>query len=280
VNNAQRSASTDAATVLYKHAQAEEESAKKIRLDHREADRLTADEAEVRKAETARQQARAFEAKENWQRSVLANRLDADLRRQRDAAIQRDAAWLQSEFPAHTASFQMTCYVGLSVAAKTRFETIIRKAINGMVCKRLVTVPLLWTTSDVHYMHWCVTMPPPLSGMAPVPKRVKASRNFLDVIHSVYTPAGAVEPQEALMAVFQRIIPHARAIFMDNHSPLKILHRNDYIMDKAFVYGTLLLSKWFGPDRFAQGVYGDWPPPGPPAAADPASAPTDVITIP
>ena len=174
----------------------------------------------------------------------------------------------------------MSCYAGLSAGAQAGFEKSIRESIAGNFFKRLVTVPPLWSTNDTHYVNWGQTMPPAWA-IAPVPKRVKASRLFLDVIHSVH-PApvgGAAEPAQALMAIFQRIIPHARYIFTGNHSPLKILDRNAYVMDKAFVYGTLLLSKWLGPKRFEQGVYGDWPPTCPPAAAEPASASTGVITI-
>ena len=32
-----------------------------------------------------------------------------------------------------------------------------------------------------------------------------------------------------------------------------------HVMEKAFVYGIALLSKWIGQDRFPQGIY-SWPP--------------------
>ena len=35
---------------------------------------------------------------------------------------------------------------------------------------------------------------------------------------------------------------------------------NDYVMEKAFVYGIVALSKWLGEKRFPMGVYGKWPP--------------------
>ena len=39
-----------------------------------------------------------------------------------------------------------------------------------------------------------------------------------------------------------------------------MLHLNDYVLEKAFVYGILALSKWLGEKRFVYGVYGNWPP--------------------
>ena len=38
---------------------------------------------------------------------------------------------------------------------------------------------------------------------------------------------------------------------------------NDYVMEKAFVYGIIALSKWLGKEKFPKGVYGTWPPPPP-----------------
>ena len=38
---------------------------------------------------------------------------------------------------------------------------------------------------------------------------------------------------------------------------------NDYILEKAFVYGIVALSKWLGEERYPCGVYGQWPPPFP-----------------
>jgi hypothetical protein len=49
-------------------------------------------------------------------------------------------------------------------------------------------------------------------------------------------------------------------IFLGNYNAARLLHLNDYVFDKAFVYGIVLLSKWIGKERFPQGVYGQWPP--------------------
>ena len=53
-----------------------------------------------------------------------------------------------------------------------------------------------------------------------------------------------------------------RQVLTGNYSPLRLLHINDYVLEKAFVYGIIALSKWLGEDLFAKGVFGQWPPPG------------------
>ena len=66
-------------------------------------------------------------------------------------------------------------------------------------------------------------------------------------------------PADALMAIFNQFLPKHRYIFKDEYGPLRLLQGNDYVMDKAFVYGVIALSKWLGKTIFPQGIY-EWPP--------------------
>jgi len=52
----------------------------------------------------------------------------------------------------------------------------------------------------------------------------------------------------------------ARLIFVGERGPHKLLHVNDYNMDKAFVYAILLLSKLLGQAAFPSGFFDKWPP--------------------
>ena len=45
-----------------------------------------------------------------------------------------------------------------------------------------------------------------------------------------------------------------------------LVHMDDYVLDKAFVCGAIMLSKWLGQDRLPHGVFGFWPPEPPPGA--------------
>ena len=65
----------------------------------------------------------------------------------------------------------------------------------------------------------------------------------------------------------------ARDVFTHAYSPARLLWRNDYIIEKAFVFGVIALSKWLGDARFPQGLYGSWPPRQPVEAAEAPGAP-------
>ena len=62
------------------------------------------------------------------------------------------------------------------------------------------------------------------------------------------------------MRLFELCVPRSSQIFIGSNTPLRILHLNDYVMEKAFVYGWVLLSKWIGKEHLDHGLYGTWPP--------------------
>ena len=85
-------------------------------------------------------------------------------------------------------------------------------------------------------------------------------------------------PSGALKEIFERVFPKAgRAFAQGGLLPLRLLSLNDWVMEKAFVYGIICLSKWMGEEEFPCGVY-TWPPPmpEPPAPARGASRVGDV----
>ena len=55
-----------------------------------------------------------------------------------------------------------------------------------------------------------------------------------------------------------------------------MLHLNDYILEKTFVYANLCLSKWLGKEVSPQGIY-FWPPTAP---ADLYARDSDVVQVP
>ena len=42
--------------------------------------------------------------------------------------------------------------------------------------------------------------------------------------------------------------------------PEYLLADCDYNLDHAFVRAVIAASKWFGPDLFPNGLFGNWPP--------------------
>ena len=94
-------------------------------------------------------------------------------------------------------------------------------------------------------------------------KSVQCGEPFLDIIDR-YAPQGKVKvPQAMLMTLFEQCVPHARKIFAGNFEPMKLLHMNEYVIEKTFVYAMICLSKFLGDEWFPWGVF-VWPPAPPP----------------
>ena len=75
------------------------------------------------------------------------------------------------------------------------------------------------------------------------------------------------EPVAALFALLVACIgSEARTILLGERGPHRLLHVNDYNLDKTFTYAIILLSKILGQDPFPGGFFDQWPPRCPAAA--------------
>ena len=99
---------------------------------------------------------------------------------------------------------------------------------------------------------------------------VRCSSEFqMQVMQRTFPERGAMrEAANTLSQLFISILPLAQRALRqaDTYTPLRILAMNDYVMEKAFVWGVIAFSKWLTPEHFPQGVY-EWPPAQPPSAA-------------
>ena len=66
-----------------------------------------------------------------------------------------------------------------------------------------------------------------------------------------------------LSQLFAKCVPGSLRLINNQFGVLKYLHQNDYVLDKAFVNGILVISKYLGPSVFPQGIH-KWPPDIPP----------------
>ena len=100
--------------------------------------------------------------------------------------------------------------------------------------------------------------------MGGAPRGVRCSLDFQQVVDDE-APQGHFghEPVETLLRLFSACVPFARRVSIGPYSPLRLPHATDYVLEKAFVYGIVALSKWLGEERFPQGVFGQWPPNAP-----------------
>ena len=76
-------------------------------------------------------------------------------------------------------------------------------------------------------------------------------------------PLGTKDAKQTLMALLEKCVPHATKIFTGNYEVSQLLHLNDYVLEKTFVYAIVCLSKWMGEKVFPQGIYGHYPPAAP-----------------
>ena len=85
-----------------------------------------------------------------------------------------------------------------------------------------------------------------------------------------------------LLRIFQGCIPCAEYILGNGPLSCKnLLHMNNYVMEKAFVYGAIALSKWLSKDLLPKGVYGYWPPDPPEEAVqEPSGAAAEAVQEP
>jgi hypothetical protein len=105
---------------------------------------------------------------------------------------------------------------------------------------------------------------------------VRCSKIFAEVIakeltkarHQFNRPLATLNDLAvALMHMFVACVgADARLIFVGERGPHRLLHVNEYNMDKAFVYAMLLLSRILKQQSFPSGFYDTWPP----VCSDPA----------
>ena len=261
---------------VYLKAQAAKslEQAAKRREERRAEDRRAANEDEERKRATAHAQQEAHEAKRACLAQQLANRADLDRRRLAAARAKAVQRWLQTEYAANLARDMIAWYDEyLRPIDRENYKKEVDEMLKSGFFRRLpANIPDLWVPDDTLTFHWG-QMAPPGRGRA---RWVRCSAPFNMVVGTYYPdPWGGRDAAAALLAIFRKCVPSPSQIFGGPASLPHILHINNYNMDKSFVYGAIMLSKWLTIERFPRGVYGVWPPDPPPGAIPLV----DVVTV-
>ena len=256
----QKEASTTIGKELMKKAMDQRADDSKRRRKNLEEKRLQNKTAEETKLAIAETQKRTQEAR-------LAHlKLEIDERRGREkakrAALLHKAQqrWLQTQYPVILAErcFQVMDDSGMRV--KRMWQKEIEDLLCGKTFERPLIVRKLWDTDEHLTRVWAT-----IQGFLPgARKKVRVGIHLQELLEkdAPRTMFG-LDPVHSLERLFKRCVPCANRIFTGNYSPLRMLHLNDYVLEKAFVYGILALSKWLGEKRFVYGVYGKWPPPFP-----------------
>jgi len=253
-----KDSTTDVALLLRKRFREEAAEESKSRRDALKEDLLAAKDMEDSKAKKAKAQQAAEEARCASLQQILVNRRDADARRDAWLLEKAKRRWLQTEYPSKLAYTCMHSYMGRTIAAKNNFQDFIKQQLAMRVFERQVLFKDLWDSDKLLTIDFSVVASP----FGGPPRHVRCSLPLLEVIEKVGKKS--MSPDHDAVATLQtlwgRCVPESGRIFTAAYTPLRLLHYNDYVMEKTFVYGILALSKWLGSKAFPAGIYGQWPP--------------------
>ena len=145
----------------------------------------------------------------------------------------------------------------MTAGAKTNFEREVKRLLGTHTLKRQLFIKDLWESDSSFTLAWSNI--PPFTGGPP--RTVRCGLPFQELVdEKAPRTAFAQDPVHTLFLLFSACVPCARRVFTDAYTSLRLLHVNDYVLEKTFVYGIVALSNWLGRDRFPYGVYGQWPP--------------------
>lgn len=235
---------------------------RKAHRDRQADDQLAAKDLEELKVRRAEIEKATAEARLANLRQALANRLDAQARKERDVVDRSFRMWLQTQYPAIVARRCFRIMRGRTPRQKEACKWVFSKRIRDKTFRRQVFVKDLWVSDPAFTQNWAQAASPFSAGQQRV---VRCGVCFQQVVNDVHPQAhGGHVPVETLFKLFEACGVHrAREIFENAYSPLRMLDANDYVLEKAFLFGIICVSKWLSQDEFPQGVFGDWPPPLP-----------------
>ena len=259
-------AKTKTAHILMERGEAiraEEAKRRRVQQDIEKEDRM---DEEERKIQRANAQKAAHEAK------LAATVQEAALRKQQCAdrhfaAVKRaHERWLQTEFPVQLAERCIDAMKKLPRPERETLQKDIENMLQSNVFQRSLRVPFLWEP-DTHLTYPWAQVAPPAEVGTRKPRIVRCGMQFQELL----TRPGIArkrrvsgnDPVEALLSLLSHCMPKAREIFTGSVqcSMLKLLHLNDYVVEKTFVHAVFCLSKWLTRERFPAGLYDDnWPP--------------------
>ena len=279
-------ASSDAGIELRKRALERQALDAKRRTEFLAAEKLAAKDLVSQgvaraKAEQATEQARVDQMK-----LLIINRRDMVTIKHADATEKAQQRWLQTEYPAKVAKRCWNVFKDKAPDSKQRFESNMELLLKPPSdFNRHLSIPYLWApdkTLTTEFGTICAFQSDKVV-------QVRCSLPFQELLQDIVPwgnrhrmcvmvkgnriPVQLVGPDavDTLFKLFEGCVPFARRVFHAHYTPIRLLHINEYVLDKAFVYGIVALSKWMTkyPTMFPQGIY-EWPP----------ACPKDLIPVP
>jgi hypothetical protein len=240
-----------------KEAQKEEWLAAKTLEDTRLATAKVQQTTAETKLAAAKAQGAAAECRLERVRQIVVNRRDAEITRKTEALEKLTQTWMQTRYPVLVARDCIDGYASLTPKGKQAFGKEVAQCVAEGLCRRQLYIVSLWDVNKSILVDWAAASAP-TDGRR---REVRCCVAFEQLIDEEAAKGHfGKDPVETLFKLWELCVPHARQIFTGSYNALRVLHQNDYVMEKAFVWGILALSKWLGRERFPQGIYGAWPP--------------------
>ena len=262
---------SDIGSLLRKKAEAEFAAAEERKKANLESKRRRAREDWDQKAEVAHLQALADEKRCEHLRLLAEDRREKQRLRKQQERQKEEERWLQIDFPVELARRCIDWYKALSLNRdhQRRYAQIMEHRMKDKIFERRLVVRDLWTPVKEYSLNWCQhVVRESMDGRREGTTHwVKCSAAFNEIINEALGDGaeGRRHAPGVLEKIFKKIIPKGDVIFgpTSRTSGNFLLGHNDFIIEKAFVYGVYCLSKWLGEELFPRGIYGLWPPQAP-----------------
>ena len=273
-----KEANTEVGIHLRKRAQDQMCEDAKRRKEIAAENKLAAMDLEEVQVRKAKEQRATQEAHCRRLQLLILERRENEKRKRAEALERAQQRWLQTQYAPIMAKRCTKFFVKMSVFSKTQFGKVIANEIVNGTFNRQLYIGDLWISDKTLSVEWST-----VHGFSDGRVRhVRCSLPFQEFLDNS-VPAkmrtnGLVGPcpVDTLLRLFNACVPHANRVFQGPYTPLRLLHKTDYVMDMAFVYGILALSKWIGEETYPCGVYGHWPPKFP-ANLMPDPVPVDAL---
>ena len=265
----QKQGASEIGLLLAKKAEAEFAAAEERKRANLESKRLRELEVWDRKAEDQRLKIAADEMRNKHLNLVAEQRREERRRRKLAEREKVEERWLQIDFPVELARRCIDWYGALSQAKKQTYTRYIEECMKLKVFDRRHVMRDLWAPVKDFTVNWTQhSVSESMDGRRDGTFHwVRCSAAFAEIINEVLGvgPGQRRHAPGVLEKIFKKIIPKGDVIF-GPHSRTSsnfLLGHNGFIIEKAFVYGVICLSKWLGEKYFPPGLYGLWPPQAP-----------------
>ena len=268
--------SLSSSVILRKRAREEHEESLRAGKRWQKEQRLEADQEKDRKNAEAKIEVARLEQANKKLALEQAKKERAEEQRLIKFRFKLNQTWLQTMFPAVLLDKCIHAYsLEKDMSRKKQFEREVRRYYNAGFFERHLIIHNLWQSDKTLTKHWHTTASFHKGG----PRRsVQCGPEFERVI-SFYAPQEIHlrNVNTMLQDLLAQCVPLSSKIFTGHYGVMRLLHLNDYILEKTFVYCITCLSKWLGQKIFPSGIYGNWPPAAP---AECIPADPEVVLVP